>query len=255
MARRSIRGKGSSERDEWPTDPAEQVARLSEFFETDLRPHFEAEEACVFPVVRDGPGAPARRLRGTAAGTPPHRGAHPLRADAGGRRTGRVGGGGGPVGRAPRRDRARGVGQAHPRPGAPPPDPDRGAGASFPRAERGIRSFPLRDPFGDTVPPVRTSPPARPDEGPEPAPDLLGCRPAGRKNPFGRIHGGSRGRRPVAGFAPHSFPEADFIDADHRKPAPSHRDDRGDDCRPPHPEWGGGGGGGPPAGSVDSTRA
>lgn len=51
MARRSIRGKGSSERDEWPTDPAEQVARLSEFFETDLRPHFEAEEACVFPVA------------------------------------------------------------------------------------------------------------------------------------------------------------------------------------------------------------
>lgn len=51
MARRLIRGKGSSERDEWPSDPAEQVAHLSEFFETDLRPHFEAEEACVFPVA------------------------------------------------------------------------------------------------------------------------------------------------------------------------------------------------------------
>ncbi len=51
MARRLILGKGLSERDEWPTDPAEQVARLAEFFETDLRPHFEAEETCVFPIA------------------------------------------------------------------------------------------------------------------------------------------------------------------------------------------------------------
>ena len=79
MARRSIRGKGSSERDEWPTDPAEQVARLSEFFETDLRPHFEAEEACVFPVAvrmaarRRSPGGRAPRrppYLGSDAGKP-----------------------------------------------------------------------------------------------------------------------------------------------------------------------------------------
>lgn len=51
MARRLILGKPMSPHDDWPSDPAEQAARLREFFETDLRPHFEAEEACVFPVA------------------------------------------------------------------------------------------------------------------------------------------------------------------------------------------------------------
>ena len=51
MARRLILGKPLNDRDEWPTHPAEQVARLAVFFDTDLRPHFAAEEACVFPMA------------------------------------------------------------------------------------------------------------------------------------------------------------------------------------------------------------
>jgi len=38
--------------DQWPSDPAEQAARLQHFLEHDLRPHFAAEEALVFPLAR-----------------------------------------------------------------------------------------------------------------------------------------------------------------------------------------------------------
>ena len=51
MARRLILGRSTNPRADWPADPAQQAARLVEFFETDLRPHFEVEEAYVFPAA------------------------------------------------------------------------------------------------------------------------------------------------------------------------------------------------------------
>lgn len=59
MARRLILGGPSTPRDDWPRLPEEQASRLIAFYESDLRPHFEAEEAQVFPVaaerLADGP--------------------------------------------------------------------------------------------------------------------------------------------------------------------------------------------------------
>ena len=51
MAQRLILGRSTNPRADWPADPAQQAARLVEFFETDLRPHFEVEEAHVFPAA------------------------------------------------------------------------------------------------------------------------------------------------------------------------------------------------------------
>ena len=51
MARRLILGRSTNPRADWPADRAQQAARLVEFFETDLRPHFEVEEAHVFPAA------------------------------------------------------------------------------------------------------------------------------------------------------------------------------------------------------------
>ena len=61
MAQRLILGRSVNPRADWPADRARQAARLVEFFETDLRPHFEVEEAHVFPAAaRDLPGGAAR---------------------------------------------------------------------------------------------------------------------------------------------------------------------------------------------------
>lgn len=51
MAQRLILGRSTNPRSDWPADPAQQAARLLAFFETDLRPHFEIEEAHVFPAA------------------------------------------------------------------------------------------------------------------------------------------------------------------------------------------------------------
>lgn len=51
MAERLILGRSTNPNADWPEDRAEQVARLLAFFENDLRPHFDAEEAYVFPVA------------------------------------------------------------------------------------------------------------------------------------------------------------------------------------------------------------
>ena len=60
MAERLVLGRSTNPRADWPSDRAEQATRLIDFFETDLGPHFEAEEAHVFPVaardVADGDG-------------------------------------------------------------------------------------------------------------------------------------------------------------------------------------------------------
>ena len=51
MAERLVLGRSTNPRADWPTDRPEQARRLIEFFDTDLRPHFEAEEAHVFPAA------------------------------------------------------------------------------------------------------------------------------------------------------------------------------------------------------------
>ena len=54
MAERLVLGRSTNPHADWPADRAGQAERLLEFFETDLRPHFEAEEAHVFPpAARD----------------------------------------------------------------------------------------------------------------------------------------------------------------------------------------------------------
>lgn len=54
MAERLVLGRSTNPRADWPADRSEQAQRLIGFFETDLRPHFDAEEAHVFPAaVRD----------------------------------------------------------------------------------------------------------------------------------------------------------------------------------------------------------
>ena len=60
MAQRLILGRSTNPRADWPADRAQQAVRLVEFFESDLRPHFDVEEAHVFPTaarhLRDGAG-------------------------------------------------------------------------------------------------------------------------------------------------------------------------------------------------------
>ena len=51
LAQRLILGRSTNPRAGWPTDRRQQVDRVIRFFTTDLRPHFEAEEADLFPVV------------------------------------------------------------------------------------------------------------------------------------------------------------------------------------------------------------
>ena len=51
MAQRLILGRATNPRADWPTDPTRQVARLIEFFRSDLRAHFEIEEEHVFPAA------------------------------------------------------------------------------------------------------------------------------------------------------------------------------------------------------------
>ena len=51
MAERLVLGRSTNPHADWPADRTEQAARLIAFFETDLRPHFDAEEAHVFPAA------------------------------------------------------------------------------------------------------------------------------------------------------------------------------------------------------------
>ena len=51
MAQQLILGRATNPRADWPADRAQQVPRLLAFFASDLRPHFEIEEAHVFPVA------------------------------------------------------------------------------------------------------------------------------------------------------------------------------------------------------------
>ena len=60
IAQGLIFGRSKAPRSTWPTDRRQQVDRLLEFFRTDLRRHFKAEEDHLFPVAE-------RRLRHGAA--------------------------------------------------------------------------------------------------------------------------------------------------------------------------------------------
>jgi len=51
MAQQLLLGRAVNPRADWPTDRALQVPRLVKFFESGLRPHFEVEEAHVFPAA------------------------------------------------------------------------------------------------------------------------------------------------------------------------------------------------------------
>ena len=65
LAQRLILGRSTAPRAPWPTDRRRQVDLLIQFFEAVLGPHFDAEEAHLFPAVvehvRDG-GALIHRL-------------------------------------------------------------------------------------------------------------------------------------------------------------------------------------------------
>ena len=67
MAQRLILGRSTNPRADWPADRARQAARLIDFFETDLRPHFEAEEAHVFPAANGSLAEGADRTRALVA--------------------------------------------------------------------------------------------------------------------------------------------------------------------------------------------
>ncbi len=51
LAERLVRGRAANPDADWPESPAEQAARLLEFFASDLEPHFEAEETHLFPLA------------------------------------------------------------------------------------------------------------------------------------------------------------------------------------------------------------
>ena len=51
MAQQLILGRATNPHADWPTDRAQQVPRLLAFFASDLRPHFDIEEAHVFPAA------------------------------------------------------------------------------------------------------------------------------------------------------------------------------------------------------------
>ena len=63
MAERLVLGRSTNPRADWPADRTAQARRLIDFFETDLRPHFEAEEAHVFPVAAREVAAGDRLVR------------------------------------------------------------------------------------------------------------------------------------------------------------------------------------------------
>ncbi len=67
MAQRLILGRSTNPRADWPADRGQQAVRLIDFFETDLRPHFEAEEAHVFPAANRNLADGADRTRALIA--------------------------------------------------------------------------------------------------------------------------------------------------------------------------------------------
>ena len=52
VAQGLILGHATAPKSTWPADRRQQVDRLIAFWEADLRKHFEAEEAYLFPIVR-----------------------------------------------------------------------------------------------------------------------------------------------------------------------------------------------------------
>lgn len=63
LAQRLILGRSTNPRADWPVDRVQQAARLIALFESDLRPHFDIEEAHVFPAAARDLGDGASRTR------------------------------------------------------------------------------------------------------------------------------------------------------------------------------------------------
>ncbi len=51
MAERLVRGRAANPGADWPEEATDQGERLLRFFESDLEPHFEAEEKHLFPLA------------------------------------------------------------------------------------------------------------------------------------------------------------------------------------------------------------
>ena len=51
VAQGLIRGRSTAPRSDWPTDRRAQVTRVIAFFAQTLKPHFETEEAVLFPTA------------------------------------------------------------------------------------------------------------------------------------------------------------------------------------------------------------
>ena len=66
LAQWLILGRSKAPRSDWPTDRRQQVSRVIEFFKTDLRQHFEAEEEHVFPAAVEHLREGADRTRTTS---------------------------------------------------------------------------------------------------------------------------------------------------------------------------------------------
>lgn len=49
------RGRGSSDRYQWPTEPREQIIRIQQVWQQELQPHFFAEEQFIFLPVQEAP--------------------------------------------------------------------------------------------------------------------------------------------------------------------------------------------------------
>ena len=67
MAQRLILGRATNPRADWPAERERQVPRLLAFFASDLRPHFEIEEAHVFPAAGPALAAGARQVQALLA--------------------------------------------------------------------------------------------------------------------------------------------------------------------------------------------
>ncbi|MYI75596.1 MAG: hemerythrin domain-containing protein [Acidobacteria bacterium] len=67
MAQQLILGRATNPRADWPTDRTQQVPRLIKFFESDLRPHFDIEEAHVFPAADRSVTGGGRQVRSLLA--------------------------------------------------------------------------------------------------------------------------------------------------------------------------------------------
>jgi iron-sulfur cluster repair protein YtfE (RIC family) len=66
LALRLRQGEGALLTDGWTHDPLQQIQRVQYFFESDLRPHFAAEEEILFPLAERSMPSLAHLIRALA---------------------------------------------------------------------------------------------------------------------------------------------------------------------------------------------